>query len=199
MVTFAEIHTRTLCVEMYPKLITAQPDFYSRCFYDILCLQKFPNLYILVVFFPIQFPPGIPKISTQVPGPLFLETFHPASTRYSMHIKLGRLSTSKAVVLQQTYSCMYLNIYIFQNTSPHQPIISGRGKFLAPNLWPCWTTHVGCWVHHWGVQRSSLSARGFRACTVASETCGRYYKYSPNFSTKTATSNKNDMSGCAEI
>ena len=116
--TFAEIHTRTLCIEMHPNWQTAQPDFCSRCCCNTYCLQT-PNLDILAVFL-------LPNtVLTQHPPkfhpapPLSLETFHPASTLYSTHIKLGHWSTSKAVVPYQTYARMILNVCIY---------------------------HVGCWV-----------------------------------------------------
>ena len=90
-----------------------------------------------------QHPPNFNPAS-----PLCLGTFHPASTRYSTHIKLGHSSTSKAVVPHQTYSCMFLNIYIYKKhlSSFHQSLTAG----INSSLRAC--GHDGCWVefhpHH---------------------------------------------------
>ena len=53
--------------------------------------------------------------------------FHPASTRYATHCKLGYSSTSKAVVPLHPYLWIFLNIYINQNSTI--PSINGRVKF----------------------------------------------------------------------
>ena len=65
--------------------------------------------------------------------------FHPASTRYSTHWKLGYSSTSKAVVRLHLYLWIFFNIYINQNITI--PSTNGRIKlsFRARG-------HVGWWV-----------------------------------------------------
>ena len=74
---------------------------------------------------------------------LCLETFHPESARYYTHTKLGHSSNSVAVVPQQTYPCMFLNISVcpINISQPHSSINrAGVNSSLKAR------GHVGRWV-----------------------------------------------------
>ena len=155
-VTFAEIHTRNLCAEMYPNGEKTQFDFYSRCCCNIKCLHIFHNLAMLADFL-------IPHtVSTQHPTyfpssiPLVLGNFSP-SINPLFHTHKTHSSTSKAFFSQQTHirvcSSISLSLYIYSKTpQPHSLIISGRGKFLAQSLRPCWMLGgIPPSINVWGV------------------------------------------------
>ena len=118
IITFAEMKfTRESCVLKCIPMDKQHNPISARALVVIYNVCKLPNLDILATFLrpyrvSTQHPPNFHLASL-----LCLETFHPASTRYSTHIKLCYSSTSKAVVLHQTYACMFLNVYLYQNTS----------------------------------------------------------------------------------
>ena len=104
-----------------------------------------PNLDILAVFI-LPHP-----VSTQHPphfhpaSPLCLETFHPASTHYSTHIKLGHSSSSKAVVPQQTYSNRLLSVsewsILWLHNIAHRHTES-TALFRVFEFWNCVLCHL---------------------------------------------------------